>query len=172
MSGGRYVGELLARNLGIPFYDKNLITLSAKESGLAPKYVKEQEQTLEGPQSNDDLLYIATTKVIKNLYKQGSCVIVGRCGNYILKDKKDVLRVYLYSSMEDKINRVTKYYHIEKDKAVSTINKINKERKKHYKYYTNTNLDDYNNYDIVIDTSKFGVEETAKILEQIITKIK
>lgn len=74
--------------------------------------------------------------------------------------------------MEDKINRVTKYYHIEKDKAVSTINKINKERKKHYKYYTNTNLDDYNNYDIVIDTSKFGVEETAKILEQIITKIK
>lgn len=171
-SGGRYVGELLARNLGIPFYDKNLITLSAKESGLAPKYVKEQEQTLEGPQSNDDLLYIATTKVIKNLYKQGSCVIVGRCGNYILKDKKDVLRVYLYSSMEDKINRVTKYYHIEKDKAVSMINKINKERKKHYKYYTNTNLDDYNNYDIVIDTSKFGVEETAKILEQIITKIK
>ena len=171
-SGGRYVGELLAKNLGIPFYDKNLITLSAKESGLAPKYVKEQEQTLEGPQSNDDLLYIATTKVIKNLYKQGSCVIVGRCGNYILKDKKDVLRVYLYSSMEDKINLVTKYYHIEKDKAVSTINKINKERKKHYKYYTNTNLDDYNNYDIVIDTSKFGVEETAKILEQIITKIK
>lgn len=171
-SGGRYVGELLAKNLGIPFYDKNLITLSAKESGLTEKYVKEQEQTLEGPQSNDDLLYIATTKVIEKLYKQGSCVIVGRCGNYILKDKKDVLRVYLYSSMEDKINRVTKYYHIEKDKALNTINKINKERKKHYKYYTNTNLDDYNNYDIVIDTSKFGVEETAKILEQIIYKLK
>ena len=171
-SGGRYVGELLAKELGIPFYDKNLITLSAKESGLAEKYVKEQEQTLEGPQSNDDLLYIATTKVIEKLYKQGSCVIVGRCGNYILKDKKDVLRVYLYSSMEDKINRVTKYYHIEKDKALNTINKINKERKKHYKYYTNTNLDDYNNYDIVIDTSKFGVEETAKILEQIIYKLK
>ena len=167
-SGGRYVGELLAKNLGIPFYDKNLITLSAKESGLAPKYVKEQEQTLEGPQPNDDLLYIATTKVIKNLYKQGSCVIVGRCGNYILKDKKDVLRVYLYSSMEDKINRVTKYYHIEKDKAVSTINKINKERKKHYKYYTNMNLDDLNNYDLILDVSKFGVEKTAEIIGNIV----
>ena len=111
-SGGRYVGELLAKNLGIPFYDKNLIILSAKESGLAPKYVKENEQTLDGPKTNDDLLFIATTKVIEKLYRKGSCIIVGRCGNYILKDKKDVLKIYLYSSMEDKINRVTKYYHI------------------------------------------------------------
>ena len=144
-SGGRYVGELLAKNLGIPFYDKNLITLSAKESGLATEYVKQNEQTLEGPQTTDDLLYIATTKVIEKLYKKGSCVIVGRCGNYILKDKKDVLKVYLYSSLDDKINRVTKYYDIDKDKALNTINKVNKERKKHYKYYTNTTLDDYNN---------------------------
>ena len=167
-SGGRYVGELLAKDLGIPFYDKDLIILSAKESGLTTNYVKENEQSLDGPQTNDDLLYLATTKVIEKLYRKGSCVIVGRCGNYILKDKKDVLKVYLYSSMEDKINRVTKYYHIEKDKAVSTINKINKDRKKHYKYYTNTNLDDYNNYDISIDVSRFGVSKTAKLLKDII----
>ena len=167
-SGGRYVGELLAKNLGIPFYDKNLITLSAKESGLATEYVKKNEQTLEGPQTTDDLLYIATTKVIEKLYKKGSCVIVGRCGNYILKDKKDVLKVYLYSSLDDKINRVTKYYDIDKDKALNTINKVNKERKKHYKYYTNTTLDDYNNYDLVLDVSKFGVEKTADIICNIV----
>ena len=167
-SGGRYVGELLAKNLGIPFYDKNLITLSAKESGLATEYVKQNEQTLEGPQTTDDLLYIATTKVIEKLYKKGSCVIVGRCGNYILKDKKDVLKVYLYSSLDDKINRVTKYYDIDKDKALNTINKVNKERKKHYKYYTNTTLDDYNNYDLVLDVSKFGVEKTADIISNIV----
>ena len=167
-SGGRYVGELLAKNLGIPFYDKNLITLSAKESGLATEYVKKNEQTLEGPQTTDDLLYIATTKVIEKLYKKGSCVIVGRCGNFILKNKKDVLKVYLYSSLDDKINRVTKYYNIDKDKALNTINKVNKERKKHYKYYTNTTLDDYNNYDLVLDVSKFGVEKTADIISNII----
>lgn len=167
-SGGRYVGELLAKNLGIPFYDKNLITLSAKESGLATEYVKKNEQTLEGPQTTDDLLYIATTKVIEKLYKKGSCVIVGRCGNFILKNKKDVLKVYLYSSLDDKINRVTKYYNIDKDKALNTINKVNKERKKHYKYYTNTILDDYNNYDLVLDVSKFGVEKTADIISNII----
>lgn len=167
-SGGRYVGELLAKNLGIPFYDKNLIILSAKESGLATEYVKKNEQTLEGPQTTDDLLYIATTKVIEKLYKQGSCVIVGRCGNFILKNKKDVLKVYLYSSLDDKINRVTKYYNIDKDKALNTINKVNKERKKHYKYYTNTILDDYNNYDLVLDVSKFGVEKTADIISNII----
>ncbi len=167
-SGGRYVGELLAKNLGIPFYDKNLITLSAKESGLATEYVKKNEQTLEGPQTTDDLLYIATTKVIEKLYKKGSCVIVGRCGNYILKDKKDVLKVYLYSSLDDKINRVTKYYNIDKEKALNAINKVNKERKKHYKYYTNTTLDDYNNYDLVLDVSKFGVEKTADIISNIV----
>ncbi len=167
-SGGRYVGELLAKNLGIPFYDKNLIILSAKESGLAPKYVKENEQTLDGPQTNDDLLFIATTKVIEKLYRTGSCIIVGRCGNYILKDKKDVLKIYLYSNMEDKINRVTKYYHIASHKAVSTINKVNKDRKKHYKYYTNTNLDDLNNYDLILDVSKFGVEKTAEIISNIV----
>lgn len=167
-SGGRYVGELLAKNLGIPFYDKNLIILSAKESGLATEYVKKNEQTLEGPQTTDDLLYIATTKVIEKLYKKGSCVIVGRCGNFILKNKKDVLKVYLYSSLDDKINRVTKYYNIDKDKALNTINKVNKERKKHYKYYTNTILDDYNNYDLVLDVSKFGVEKTAEIISNII----
>ena len=167
-SGGRYVGELLAKKLGIPFYDKNIITLSARESGLTTEYVKKNEQTLEGPQTTDDLLYIATTKVIKNLYKKGSCVIVGRCGNYILKDKKDVLKIYLYSSLEDKINRVTKYYNIDKNEAVKTINKVNKERKKHYKYYTNTILDDYNNYDLIFDVSKFGVEKTADIISNII----
>lgn len=167
-SGGRYVGELLAKNLGIPFYDKNLIILSAKESGLAPKYVKENEQTLDGPQTNDDLLFIATTKVIEKLYRTGSCIIVGRCGNYILKDKKDVLKIYLYSNMEDKINRVTKYYHIASHKAVSTINKVNKNRKKHYKYYTNTNLDDLNNYDLILDVSNFGVEKTAEIISNIV----
>lgn len=167
-SGGRYVGELLAKKLGIPFYDKNIITLSAKESGLTTEYVKKNEQTLEGPQTTDDLLYIATTKVIKNLYKKGSCVIVGHCGNYILKDKKDVLKIYLYSSLEDKINRVTKYYNIDKNEAVKTINKVNKERKKHYKYYTNTILDDYNNYDLIFDVSKFGVEKTADIISNII----
>mgnify|MGYP004503881557 FL=1 len=167
-SGGHYIGELLAKKLGVLFYDKELINLSAKESGLSLEYVKENEQTLEGPKTTDDLLYIATTKVIENLYKKGSCVIVGRCGNYILKDKKDVLKVYLYSSEEDKINRVTKYYHITKDKALSTINKVNKERKRHYKYYTNTNLDDYNNYDLVINVSEFGVEKTADIINNII----
>ena len=167
-SGGRYVGELLAKNLGIPFYDKSLIILSAKESGLAPKYVKENEQTLDGPKTNDDLLFIATTKVIEKLYRKGSCIIVGRCGNYILKDKKDVLKIYLYSSMEDKVNRVTKYYHIAPYKAVSTINKVNKDRKKHYKYYTNMNLDDLNNYDLILDVSKFGVEKTAEIIGNIV----
>ena len=70
--------------------------------------------------------------------------------------------------MEDKINRVTKYYHIAFHKAVSTINKVNKDRKKHYKYYTNTNLDGLNNYDLILDVSKFGVEKTAEIISNIV----
>ena len=89
-SGGRYVGKLIAEKLKINFYDKELIDLAAKESGLASKYIEETEEESRKTE-NDDRIFIAETKVIKNLAKKESCVIVGRCADYILKDNKDVL---------------------------------------------------------------------------------
>ena len=159
-SGGRYVGRLLADKLGVNFYDKELISLTAKESGLADKYIEDTEEASRKT-TNDDRIFIAETKVIKDLAKKESCVIVGRCADYILKDNKDVIKVFLYSDEENKVNRAVKYYGLDKNTASKQIAKINKEREKHYKFYTNRNWKDFDNYDLIINVDSQGVEKTA-----------
>lgn len=170
-SGGRYVAELLAKELGISFYDKELILLSAKESGLREDYIKsidEKNKNAKYEANNDDRLFIAETKVIKKLAKEESCVIVGRCADYILKDQKNVLKVFLYNDEDSKIKRVTKYYKIPKEKALKEIKKINKEREKHYKYYTNRNWLELTNYDLLLNVDKLGIEKTVDKIKEYI----
>ena len=169
-SGGRYVGEILAKNLGLNFYDKELITLASKKSGLSKDYISQSDEQLKSAKyqdNNDDRLFIAEAKVIKDLAKN-SCVIVGRCADYILKDNKDTIKVFLYSTPDAKTKRATKYYGLSKDTALKTINKINKERAKHYKYYTNRDWQDYTNYDLVLNTDILGVEGSAKLIEDFV----
>ena len=160
-SGGRYVGKLLSEKLGINFYDKELIDLAATESGLANKYIEETEEESRKT-TNDDRIFIAESKVIKRLADNSSCVIVGRCADYILKDNKNVLKVFLYSNDESKVLRATKYYGLNKSDALKQIKKINKEREKHYNFYTNRKWKDFNNYDLAINVDKLGVEKTAE----------
>lgn len=170
-SGGHYVGELLAKRMGLNFYDKNLINLISKKSGLSKEYVEANNQKLASFKyidNNDDRIFIAEEKVIKDLAKKESCVIVGRCADYILKDNKDTIKVFLYSSSQDKVKRAVKYYNLEEDKALKEINKINSERAKHYKYYTNRDWYDFANYDIALNVDYLGVEKTAELLEQVI----
>ena len=185
-SGGHYVGELLAKRMGLNFYDKNLINLISKKSGLSKEYVEEKiadnelcvlEENSQKLASfkyidnNDDRIFIAEEKVIKDLAKKESCVIVGRCADYILKDNKDTIKVFLYSSSQDKVKRAVKYYKLEEDKALKEINKINSERAKHYKYYTNRDWYDFANYDIALNVDYLGVEKTAELLEQVIREV-
>ena len=170
-SGGHYVGELLAKRMGLNFYDKNLINLISKKSGLSKEYVEANNQKLASFKyidNNDDRIFIAEEKVIKDLAKKESCVIVGRCADYILKDNKDTIKVFLYSSSQDKVKRAVKYYNLEEEKALKEINKINSERAKHYKYYTNRDWYDFANYDIALNVDYLGVEKTAELLEQVI----
>ena len=173
-SGGHYVGELLAKRMGINFYDKNLINLISKKSGLSKEYVEENSQKLASFKyidNNDDRIFIAEEKVIKDLAKKESCVIVGRCADYILKDNKDTIKVFLYSSSQDKVKRAVKYYNLEEDKALKEINKINSERAKHYNYYTNRDWYDFANYDIALNVDYLGVKKTAELLEQVIREV-
>lgn len=173
-SGGRYVGQILASLLDIPFYDKELISLAAKESGLAEDYIKENEQKKKiknGEYNLEDQIFLAEAKVIEKIAKD-SCVIVGRCADYILKDKKNVTSIFLYSSTEDKIKRAVKYYHIDKEKAEKRIKKVNKERAKHYEYYTNQRWNDIAHYDFAINVDSLGVIKTAEIIQEIIVNKK
>lgn len=169
-SGGRYVGKLLAEKLGIPCNDKEIIVDTAKESGLDIEYIKENEQIKNDFNiyyNNDDNIYLCESKVIKNLAMK-PCIIIGRCADYILKDRNDVYNVFLYSSMDKKIDRVTKYYGIDAEKAKNEINRVNKRRAKHYEYYTNQKWNDVGNYDLAVNVDTLGVENTALMIKNII----
>ena len=166
-SGGRFVGELLAKKLGISFYDKKLIGLSAKESGLSEYYVgnvDEKKKSGNFENNNDDRLFIAETKVIEDLANRESCIIVGRCADYILKENPDTVNLFLYSDDENKIKRAVNFYGLKEEDALKEINKINKERQKHYKYYTNREWSDVSNYDLAINVDKYGIEKTVDII--------
>lgn len=171
-SGGRYVGKLLAEKLGINFYDKEVITLASKSSGLNEGYIEESEQKLVNAKfenNNDDRIFIAEEKVIKKLVKENSCVIVGRCADYILKDQKNVIKIFLYSDDKHKVDRAVKYYNLKRDSALREINKINKLRAKHYKYYTDRDWYDYSNYDLAINVDVLGVSKTADLIKDYIS---
>ena len=171
-SGGRFVGRLLADMLNINFYDKELIILAAKESGLSKSYISKQEEkkTTNYIDNNDDLIFLAQQKIIKKLAKEESCVIVGRCGNAILKNNKDVLKVFIYNSEEGKIKRAIQYFNIKEKEALKTVRRINKERRKYYKYYTNLELKDMNNYDLCFNSDYMTPEEIANTIKNIIEK--
>ena len=169
-SGGRYVGKLLADRMHLPFYDKELISLAAKESGLSSAYIAKNDEIMASSKykdNNDDRLFVAEVKVIKGLAKH-SCVIVGRCSDYILKDTKNTLKVFLYSDMDSKVKRAVKYYGISKEKAEKQIESINKKREKHYKYYTDRAWKNPNNYDLMLNVDLLGVEKCAELIENII----
>lgn len=164
-SGGRFVGKLVAQKLGVPFYDKEIISLSAKQSGLSEMYIEKIDQRKKSASyvnNNDDRLFIAEQKVIEELAKKSSCVVVGRCADYILRNNNNTLKVFLYSDTESEKDRAVKYYGLKEEDALKEINKINKDRSKHYKFYTGREWRDFKNYDLLLNVDKYGVEKTAE----------
>ena len=173
-SGGRYIGRMLADKLGIKFYDKDLVKLVAAEAGLSEEFIEENDQkrkwgsSLNSTFNTDDKIFEAETKVIQEIAKKESCVIIGRCADYILQDMENVVKVFVYSDMEDKVNRVVKYYDVKEKDALNEIKKENKAREKHYKYYTNNDWKNFENYDIVLNSGYLGVDKAAQLLKEII----
>lgn len=183
-SGGRYIGKLLAEKLGIKLYDKDLIEIVSNNSGLSATYIEDNEQSIHknllssfntqyyNNLSNDDNLFIAETKAIKEIAEKGSCIIIGRCSNYILRDNKNVINIFLYSDDTNKVKRSVKYYGLNEKNALSEINKINKSREKHYNYYTQEEWKNLKNYDVAINVDAYGLENTVDILINLIKKRK
>ena len=177
-SGGRYIGKLVAEKLGIKLYDKEFVTKLAEETGLSSEYIENNEQkrgaleTLNNGYysglSNSDELFIKESELIKEVASENSCVIVGRCADFILKENKNIFKVFVYSNMEDKVKRATNIYGLDKNKAEKEINKINKLRANHYKYYTEKDWNNPENYDICINSDSLGVEKAADLICEII----
>ena len=177
-SGGRYVGRLVADKLGIKFYDKDFIEQLAQETGLSEEYIEENEQKMPklsnfnngyyiGINNSDDL-FLKESELIKRLANQESSVMIGRCADFILKDRDDVLKVFIYSDMKDKVKRATEIYGFDQAKAEKEIKRIDKLRGNHYKHYTEREWKDHSNYDICINSDKLGVEKAAELICEMI----
>lgn len=173
-SGGRYIGKLVAQKLEIKLYDKEFIIEVAEKTGLSEQYIKENEQKRNALDilnngyysdlSNSDELFVKESQLIKEVSDREPCIIVGRCADQILKDNKNVLKVFIYSDMKNKIDRAVKYYGMDKKKAEKEIIRIDKLRENHYKYYTDKKWKDFSNYDICINSDKVGVEKAADLI--------
>ena len=200
-SGGRLIGKLVSENLGYSFYDREIIDLAAQESGLSPDFIKKTEQnlssgflynlllgtsysgsngtpsSLNGPQMLPlaDQVFNAERKVILDLAKKGSCVIVGRCADYILNtsdeiDSKELLNVFIYGDLEEKLKRIEELYKEPEQAAKKNIQQIDKRRANHYNTFTEATWGDRKNYDLMINSSTAGIEETARIIAEIARK--
>ena len=173
-SGGRYVGKMIAEKLGLRFYDKDLIVKLAEKTGLSEEYIEDNEEKRKalsgfhngyytGPTGGDEL-FIKEAQIIKEIADQGACVIIGRCADYLLEGRENLVKIFVYSTMEDKVNRAVTYYGVEADNAEKEIRKKDRERAAHYEYYTNRIWADSANYDIYINSGFLGAEKTAEFI--------
>ena len=173
-SGGRYIGKLVAQKLGIKLYDKNFIEEMADSTGFSAEYIKENEQKRTvldnfnngyyAGLNNADELFIKESELIKELANKESCIIVGRCADFILKDNQNVLKIFIDNSLENKIKRATTFYRMDKEKAKKEITRINKLRANHYKYYTENNWKEPSNYDICINSDAIGIDYAVELI--------
>lgn len=177
-SGGRSIAKRVAEILGIPCYDKELITMAAKKSGLSEQAIAASEKQRTGSLlynlytiGNDlplgDQVFILQSNIIKELAEKGPCIIVGRCGDYVLKDRPNVLHVFVHASMEYRVARAAQRSGNEDMDEKAMIAKIQRETKRrasYYNYYTDNRWGAAENYDISL-SADLGIETCARIIE-------
>ncbi len=177
-SGGRFIGEEVAKKLNIAYYDKDIIEEIAKESGLSVKYIEEKGElsskkglfsyAFSGRDSIgktvEDIMYEAQRKVILQIAEKESCVIIGRNADYILKDRDDVLNVFICGNIENKIDRIVDLYNVDKSEAEKMINDIDKRRRTNYNFYTEQKWGMARNYGLSLNSSIIGYDKCEEII--------
>ena len=177
-SGGRFIGEEVAKKLGIAYYDKNIISQIAEKSGLSPEYIKENAELspkkglfayafsgrdITG-KSVEDMVYEAQRKVILVLAEKEPCVIIGRNADNILKDRDDVLNVFIHGDMPEKIQRITGLYNVEEKEAVKMMTDTDKRRRTNYNFYTDQSWGKASNYTLCLNSSQLGYDRCEMII--------
>lgn len=189
-SGGRSVGRRIAEKLGIPFYDKELVEQIALESGFAPQFVEENGEHSPGKSmlsyafasrgvpgvmnglSAADFLWSIQCDAIMELAEKGPCVIVGRNADYVLKDRKDALHVFIHADMDFRADRIVRLYGESEKSPVARLQEKDKRRSVNYQHYTGRTWGDALNYDLCLNTGEIGVDEAADIVISIIENSK
>ena len=177
-SGGRFIGEEVAKKLGIKYYDKDIIRKIAEQSGFSPEYIQENSELspkkglfayafsgrdITG-RSIEDMVYEAQRKVILGIAEKEDCVIIGRNADFILKDRMDVLNVFIHGDMPEKIQRICKLYHVTDTDAEKMINDTDKRRRANYNFYTEQKWGMAGNYTLSLNSSVLGYDMCQKVI--------
>ena len=182
-SGGREIGKKLSEKLGIPCYDKEIMEETAFKTGFAEEYVKKQGEYANARNwleysfssrnsygmSPEDYLWAKQREVILDLVKKGPCVIVGRCADYILRDRTDVLNVFIHADYEYRRHRITDIYK-DPEHTEKMLNDIDKKRKFNYKYYTEQEWGKSQNYDLTLSSSALGLDQCVDLIYGVVEK--
>lgn len=184
-SGGHEIGQSLAQKLSIPFYDKEILKLAAQESGIMPELFEKADEKPSNSllysmssaahgraapfaSYNDyltnDKLFLFQSNTIKRLAQEGSCVIIGRCADYILRGRKDMLSVYVHAPLELRIQRICRLRNIEEDAARSLIKKTDKSRANYYNFYAENDWGAAGTYDLCVNSGKLGTQRAVEML--------
>lgn len=177
-SGGRYIGEEVAKKLGMKYYDKEIIGHIAETSGLSPEYIQETSELspkkglfayafvgrdITG-KSVEDMVYEAQRKVILEIAEKESCVIVGRNADFILKNRFDVLNVFIHGDEPEKVKRICRLYQVSEAEAVKMMADVDKRRMTNYGFYTDQKWGMAGNYTLALNSSQLGYDRCQKII--------
>lgn len=177
-SGGRFIGEEVAKKLGISYYDKDIIGQIAEQSGFSPEYIRENAELspkkglfayafsgrdITG-KSVEDMVYEAQRNVILKIAEKESCVIIGRNADFILKDREDVLNVFIHGDMPEKVQRICKLYNVAEADTAKMITETDKRRRTNYNFYTDQKWGMAKNYTLSLNSSQLGYERCGEII--------
>ena len=182
-SGGREIGQKLAEALGISFYDRNLIDIAAQKSGINPDLLHQADEKASNPFFSaympaggdygtvNDRLFWVQSAIIKDLAQKESCVIVGRCADYVLEEFDNVLRIFIHAPIEKRIERIKDRYLLDSDAAArKEIARTDKLRRTYYQYYTDHKWGHSDGFDLAIDSSFLGIEGTIELIKDIVKR--
>ena len=177
-SGGRFIGEEVAKKLGIAYYDREIIGQIAEQSGLSPEYIQENAELSQKKglfayafsgrditgKSVEDMVYESQRKVILEIAEKESCVIIGRNADFILRDRNDVLNVFIHGDMPEKTQRITHLYNVAEKEAVKMMADTDKRRMTNYNFYTEQKWGKASNYTLCLNSSQIGYDRCEKII--------
>jgi len=180
---GRSIAQELSEILEIEFYDRDIVEATAKRMGLKISSVSKEEEVVKSRFFNrkyplgtevaniQDEIFNVQKNIIQDIAKEESCIIVGRCGNEVLKDHKKCLNVYIYASNEHRLDNCVNVLHMDPKVAKKMMKDVDKARENYRAKYCSDVKHVHDGYDILIDSSRFGVSESAKIIASIVNKI-
>ncbi|MBR7035028.1 MAG: cytidylate kinase-like family protein [Bacteroidales bacterium] len=182
-SGGRIIGKALAEKLNIDYYDNELLVLAAKQNGLAPEFFENNDEisnsifgfasnildniglgTFTNNMLSGDTLFQMQSETIKKLASEKSCIIVGRCSDYILRDNPNCVSIFLHASEEERAKRIANRMNISEEEALAKLVEADKKRASYYNFYSNKTWGESKTYDLSINVSKLGIEGTLNFI--------